>query len=143
MNTKTILTITLLTMMGGAYFVPTKANSYLSDINIRLIHLNTLYEPPVASQEALVTAYSALDSCHYANCVMASGSRAYVGAVACPRSIPLFTQVIIDNVTYTCEDRYKKNLSYRFDIFMGYGEEAHQRAINYGVQQKQVSQITP
>jgi 3D (Asp-Asp-Asp) domain-containing protein len=143
MQTKTILTITLFTIMGGAFLAPTRANSYLSDLNTRLLYLNTLYEPPVASQEALVTAYSSLDSCHYANCAMASTKPAYVGAIACPRSIPLFTQVIIDNITYTCEDRTAKKYDGRFDIFMGYGKEAHQQAVNFGLKNLEVSQITP
>ncbi len=69
---------------------------------------------------------------------MASGNRAYVGAIACPRSIPLFTKVTIDNTTYTCEDRTAKKYDGRFDIFMGYGPDAHTKSINYGVQVKAI-----
>lgn len=69
---------------------------------------------------------------------MASGKRAYIGAVACPRDWKLGTQVKIDDVVYTCEDRYNKNLSERIDIFFGYGQEAHKLAISYGKQTKQV-----
>jgi len=90
-----------------------------------------LYTVPNALQ-SLTTAYSELDSCHYPNCIMASGKRAYIGSIACPRDLKLGTKVIIDHIKYTCEDRYNKNLSYRFDIFMGYGEESHQKAVQYG-----------
>lgn len=86
----------------------------------------------------LTTAYSELDSCHNPNCAMASGKRAYVGAVACPRQWKLGTTVKIDGVIYTCEDRYSARLSDRIDIFQGYGEEAHQKAVKYGVQIKTV-----
>ncbi len=138
-STQIFLTLLLLTMMGGAFLVPTKANSYLSDLNTRLLYLNTLYEPPVASQRAPVTAYSALDSCHHANCAMASGNPAYIGAVACPRHIPLFTRITINNQTYTCEDRTSTRYPDRFDIFMGYTLEDHQKAINFGIKKLIVS----
>jgi len=85
-----------------------------------------------AAEIALTTAYSELDSCHYENCAMASGKRAYIGAVACPREIELGTRVNIDGTWYVCEDRYQKDLSYRFDIFFGYATEAHQAAKEYG-----------
>ncbi len=69
---------------------------------------------------------------------MATGVRAYIGAVACPRDMPLQTKVMIDDKVYVCEDRYNKNLSDRFDIFMGYGKEAFNEAKNYGKQRKAV-----
>jgi len=80
-----------------------------------------------------VTAYSEFDSCHYENCAMASGKRAYIGAVACPRHIELATRVMIDGKTYTCEDRTAKRYDGRYDIFMGYGRESYDKAINYGI----------
>lgn len=63
---------------------------------------------------------------------MASGKKAYVGAVACPRDWKLGTIIRIDEVEYICEDRYNKNLEDRIDIFFGYGQEAHERALQYG-----------
>lgn len=86
----------------------------------------------------ITTAYSELDSCHYENCIMASGKRAYVGAVACPRDWKLGTKVLIEGVEYTCEDRYNRNLDDRIDIFMGYKQEAHEKAVQYGKQVKLV-----
>lgn len=79
----------------------------------------------------LTTAYSELDSCHYENCIMANGERAHVGAIAC-NFLPLETEVEIDGVRYIVKDRHAKWLEDRIDIFMGYGEEAYQDAINYG-----------
>lgn len=50
------------------------------------------------AKTATVTAYSELDSCHYPGCPMASGKKAYIGAVACPRHIKLGTTVIISGL---------------------------------------------
>ena len=82
-----------------------------------------------------ITAYSEYDSCHYENCLMANGQRAYVGAVACPRRIKMGSTVFLEGLGYfVCSDRYNANLSDRIDIFMGYGQEAHEKALNFGKQ---------
>jgi 3D (Asp-Asp-Asp) domain-containing protein len=101
---------------------------------------------PVARAEeystvtAVITAYSEYDSCHTgASCLMASGKKAYVGAIACPRNIRLGTRVIIDNNPYVCEDRVSLKYPERFDIFMGYGQDAYNKALSYGKQTKKVS----
>lgn len=94
------------------------------------IHAYSLYAP--------VTAYSEIDSCHYPNCAMASGKRAYVGAIACPREIKLGTKVEIDGQDYTCEDRTAKYLNGRFDVFIGYGQESYDKAIIFGKQNKEI-----
>lgn len=73
---------------------------------------------------------------------MASGKNAYVGAIACPRNIKLNTRVAIDGDLFICEDRTNIKYNGRYDIFMGYGEEAHKKAINYGIQ-KRVVQVLP
>lgn len=97
---------------------------------------------PVTSGGGLsadVTAYSAIDSCHTGpDCLMASGKSAYVGAVACPRVIPLGTKVQIGSRLYTCEDRTARWVDGRFDIFMGYGTEAHAQALSFGRQRHTV-----
>ena len=49
----------------------------------------------VEAYQATVMAYSELDSCHFPNCIMSSGKRAYIGAVACPRKYKLGTKVNI------------------------------------------------
>ena len=92
----------------------------------------------LAGISMLITAYSEFDSCHYEGCKMASGKPAYVGAIACPRDWELGKQVIIEGITYTCEDRYNLNLEDRIDIFMGYGKDSYIKAINYGKQIKTV-----
>lgn len=81
----------------------------------------------------LVTAYSEYDSCHYKDCKVASGERASMGMIACPRRIKLGTKVWIETMgTFTCADRYNKGLSDRFDIFFGYGQGAYEDAKSFG-----------
>ena len=63
---------------------------------------------------------------------MANGVRAHIGAVACPRSLELGSKVLIDGVEYECSDRTALRLDGRFDIFMGYGQESYNKAINFG-----------
>lgn len=99
-------------------------------------------EPAYRVVTAEVTAYSEVDSCHYKNCAMATGNRAYIGAVACPRSIELYTRVVIDGKPYICEDRTHKDYDGRFDIFMGYGKENYKKALTFGKQTKEV-QVLP
>jgi len=85
-----------------------------------------------------VTGYSEIDSCHYANCAMANGERAHVGAVACPRKYDFNTIVIINGSLYQCSDRTALRHDGRFDIFMGYGKESYKKAIDFGKQEKKV-----
>ncbi len=88
---------------------------------------------------AKITAYSEFDSCHTGkSCLMASGRKAYIGAIACPRRIELGTRVVIDNTSYICEDRASKKFDNRFDIFYGYGKQAYNEAIQFGIQEKEV-----
>lgn len=83
--------------------------------------------------QAVVTGYSAIESCTYENCIMASGKPAYKGAVACPRSIPLGTKVEILGKEFTCEDRTHPRYDGRFDIFYGYTQLDHDRAWRAGI----------
>jgi 3D (Asp-Asp-Asp) domain-containing protein len=87
---------------------------------------------------AEVTMYSGVESCHYEGCPMASGRRAYVGAVACPRKYPLGTEVEIEGKKYVCEDRTAKYLDGRFDIFAGFTQADYQRALRWGVRTLEV-----
>lgn len=80
-----------------------------------------------------VTAYSEIDSCHYFDCRMANNRRAEYGYVACPRNIKLGTQYEIMGLGYfICGDRYAKRLSDRLDVFLGYGFNNYQQALNWG-----------
>lgn len=90
-------------------------------------------EPEYVVITAEITAYSEFDSCHYENCVMANGERAHIGAVACPRGIPLGVKVEIAGEEYECSDRTAKRYDGRWDIFMGYGKEAHTKALKFGI----------
>ena len=57
--------------------------------------------------------------------VMASGKMVYIGAVACPRDIPLGTKIEVKGLgTYTCEDRMNSRYTNNFDIFMLTKKEA-------------------
>lgn len=72
-----------------------------------------------ASQSAYVTAYNDQGK-------MADGANTYWGALACAPSIPFGTKIEFEglNGTFTCEDRYRAGLGFRFDIAMpGYTEE--------------------
>jgi len=69
---------------------------------------------------------------------MASGRSAYVGAVACPRKLPLGSKVKIAGKLLTCEDRTAKRFDGRFDIFQGYGPDAQKKAIRWGKQNLEV-----
>ena len=84
---------------------------------------------------AWVTAYNCLDG---GECMMASGGRAFVGAVACPRSVPLWTKVKIGVWTYTCLDRTSEYIDGTYDLFFGYGQNAYNNAVEFGRQWKQV-----
>ena len=87
---------------------------------------------------ATVTAYSELDSCHYPGCKTASGVKAHIGGAACPRKIKLGTKVEINGKTYICNDRTAKRYDGRYDIFMGYGQEAYTKALKFGKQTLEV-----
>lgn len=87
---------------------------------------------------ATVTAYSKLETCPDNECVVASGKRAVVGMVACPRRYPFGTKVLIEGVEYSCEDRTALRFDGRFDIFMGDDDKSYIKALKYGKQQKQI-----
>lgn len=94
---------------------------------------------PKATLLATVTAYSELDSCHLPGCPMSSGKKAYIGAIACPRKYKLGTKVEINGKQYTCEDRTARKYDGRFDIFFGYGVEAHSKALQFGKQKLEIN----
>lgn len=99
------------------------------------------YISPLVVRMAYKTGYSSVDSCHYPKgdgCLTASGKIAQYGMVACHKKYPFGTQFVIDNETFTCEDRYADYLDTRrvaetIDIFMGYGVDAHTKAKQVGL----------
>lgn len=95
-----------------------------------------LAEPAYIETMAEITAYSEIDSCHYENCVMANGKPAEVGYIACPREIALETKIEALGEVYICGDRTAKHYNGRYDIFKGYGKEAHKEALEFGRQYK-------
>lgn len=82
----------------------------------------------IRSFTAVVTAYSRADSCHFPNCLNASGKPPKVGTIACSRSIPLGTKIRVLGSIYECQDRYalyldKERKMPTIDIFMDKGAD--------------------
>jgi 3D (Asp-Asp-Asp) domain-containing protein len=122
-------TLVALTLVGGSLPL-TAINTTASPVNEPVLQVSQ----PSSTITATVTSYSSVESCHYPGCTMASGKPAYIGAAACPRRLPLGTQIQIHGRTYICEDRTARRFDGRFDIFAGYGAAAHQEALNFGKQ---------
>lgn len=92
------------------------------------------------SQTFQISHYSELDSCHYptdGGCLTASGKIAKVGMVA-TNLYPFGTRLLIDGKEYVVEDRISKTYNDRIDIWVGYGESAHQLALQLGVKELKV-----
>jgi len=90
-----------------------------------------------------ISAYSELDSCHYptkGGCLTASGKIAEVGMVA-TNLYTFGTKLRINGEIYTVEDRISKRYNDRIDRFMGYGQRAHDEAIEFGIQHLEVEII--
>ena len=140
---KTILIITLLTIMGGAFIAPTRLNSHLSDINYRLTTLLALYEPPVASQR-IISAYnvgiesqadsspcigaSNLDLCDYLTTT----------TICAANFVPLYTTLHIPALSLDCLvlDRMSTRFPDRVDI--AFPADKYQEALEFGIQYHQV-----
>jgi len=100
-----------------------------------------LREPiPLVTETVRISYYSELDSCHNRvkeGCLTASGTvaKAYHTA-ACPKDLPFGTQFNYNGFKWTCEDRtstwVQNDLGRTFDLFLGYGEEAHKEAVRNG-----------
>lgn len=105
--------------------------------------LTGLSSPTSGGAVVEISAYSSVESCHTGrDCLMASGRQAYIGSVACPRTLKLGTRVVIGGLgEFVCEDRTAERLEGRFDVFMGYGGEAYQRAKNFGLKKLKVEII--
>jgi len=94
-----------------------------------------------------ISYYSELDSCHFPKifdgkrkCLTASGDIAGTGVVA-SNLYPFGTKLMIDGMEYIVLDRTAKRYSNRIDVFLGYGQEAHDQAIKNGIQYKEVQVI--
>ncbi len=73
-------------------------------------------------------------------CIMSSGKKGYIGAIACPRSMPLKTRVRVDGEVLTCEDRTNLRYNGRFDRFMGYMDDDRE-ALEHGIKVMRVEII--
>lgn len=100
-----------------------------------------LREPiPLVTQTVRISYYSELDSCHNRTpdgCLTASRTvaKAYHTA-ACPKDLPFGSTFTYKSIEWTCEDRtstwVQNDLGRTFDLFLGYGEEAHREAVSNG-----------
>ena len=100
------------------------------------------YNSPILIKEqtyATITAYNTVpEQTDNTPCISASGYNicGRSDVVACPRSIPLGTWVIIDNEYYQCLDRLALKYDDRFDISF---DKDVQGALNYGLQYKEIT----
>jgi len=99
------------------------------------------YSSPILIKEkvnAVVTAYNTVPEQTWGDpCISASGDNicGRNNVVACPRSIPLGTWVIIDDTYYQCLDRLAVKYDDRFDISF---DKDIQGAKEFGKQYKEV-----
>ena len=99
------------------------------------------YSSPILIKEkvnAVVTAYNTVPEQTWGDpCISASGDNicGMKNVVACPRSIPLGTWVIIDDTYYQCLDRLAVKYDNRFDISF---DKDIQGAKEFGKQIKEV-----
>lgn len=103
----------LLSLLISLLFFTTNFGCLLNEINNIQYHID--YKAPrhfTLEEYKTITAY-----CLNKN-LMASGKEVYNGAIACPRKIPLGTNIIINNTKYICEDRLSLKYDNRFDIWM-------------------------
>jgi 3D (Asp-Asp-Asp) domain-containing protein len=101
----------------------------------------TTYNSPILIKEqtyATITAYNTVPEQTWGDpCISASGDNICNknNVVACPRSIPLGTWIIIDGEYYQCLDRLALKYDNRFDISFDKDIEG---AIEFGRQYKEV-----
>jgi hypothetical protein len=88
--------------------------------------------------QAIITAYSELDTCHNRICITASGYHPFEYSAACPRKIPLMTHIKIDGQEYICTDRTAKKYDGRYDLWQGYGKQGSIHAKQFGIKKKSV-----
>lgn len=138
LSSRKAFTIALVTLaaFAGMYSIGFKEAKYTYE---KYEETTGSLDVPLRSFEATVTAYSALDSCHFPGCPMANGIRAELGYAACPRDIALGTLVDVGGTVYVCGDRTARRYDGRFDIFMGFGEAAHTEALQFGIKTMRVT----
>lgn len=133
-----IILLTILVALASIIFIPSLADFYYENpagvedsqmgglAQVIAPHSLVVLEdsPPVYE----ITAY-----CHTGfenpEGIMASGLKVYKGAVACPRHIPLKTEIKINSQTFICEDRLHPRYDDRFDIYMSDCEQAREWGI--------------
>ncbi|MCK9318921.1 hypothetical protein [Methanoculleus sp.] len=105
------------------------------DIFIKAEHSPILIKEKI---NAVITAYNTVPEQTWGDpCISASGDNicGMSNVVACPRSIPLGTWVMIDEDYYLCLDRLALKYDYRFDISF---DKDIQGAKEFGKQYKEV-----
>lgn len=88
---------------------------------------------------AICTAYCSCHVCTKGTGITASGVYPQQGiTIAASRTLPFGTAVIIDNHSYTVQDRLAKKYDSRFDIYFS----NHKDALRYGIRTNKVTIIT-
>ena len=136
---KIMIVILFLTglLMGLAISSGKECPEYFNREDVFLI----TYNSPILIKEqtyATITAYNTVpEQTDNTPCISASGYNicGRSDVVACPRSIPLGTWVIIDEDYYLCLDRLALKYDYRFDISF---DKDIQGAKEFGKQIKEV-----
>lgn len=86
----------------------------------------------LTSFTAEISAYTAIETCG-ATCNMSNGEPAYYGAAACPRRLAIGTWINIEGLgVFVCKDHTAQWVDGRFDVFFGYTQADHDRAIQFG-----------
>lgn len=96
-------------------------------------HVAKSVQPPIQykTEMAIVTGYSSTpNQTDDTPFITASGTHVHPGTLACPRSIPFGTHVLINGNQYTCEDRLALRFDSRFDIWF----PTTAQAIEWGMQ---------
>ena len=150
---KTMMAVIFITILAG-YFTKTNELYIEASEGVEVGEVTITAEAPAVDYSGIpymvkeskvmeISAYSELDSCHYPTkegCLTASGKIAEVGMVA-TNLYTFGTKLRINGEIYTVEDRISKRYNDRIDRFMGYGQRAHDEAIEFGIQHLQVEII--
>ncbi len=89
---------------------------------------------------AIVGAYTKIETCPGRACVTARGTAPLAGrTIACPRRYPFGAIVLVGSVGYICEDRTARRFDGRFDIYFGDTEADYERAIEWGIPEKEIT----
>ena len=153
---KTITVAILLMSITGTYTVIYYESKLIQEPGTIIIEIKAPIEEEqkpeqeeiVWQEEARITAYSEIDSCHFPDgnggCLNAYNETIQEGQAACPLWIKKGSIIEIEGLgEYTCMDKtaewVQSDKGTTFDLWIGYGEESHEIAWNFGEQKRLVT----